>query len=157
MEKSNFRQLSAQKLPRPIDPISGHEEKANGRSQCDVGQHKVEPKFWHRRKQRGRFRSSSSGICKRATRRTGSVPIVAERATRRTGSVPIVVTRLCPPDRVARRAPSNRPTERVRPARRSRSALQLGVRPRVQREERKARSPRRPPMGRGMPRSIFPT
>ena len=38
-----------------------------------------------------------------------------------------------------------------------RAALQLGVRPRVQREERKARSPRKLPMGRGKPRSVFPT
>ena len=38
-----------------------------------------------------------------------------------------------------------------------RTALQPGVRPQVQREERKARSPRRLPMGRGMPRPIFPT
>jgi hypothetical protein len=45
LEKSNSRQLSAQALPRPIDPISGHEEKANGRSQCDVGQHKWNPSF----------------------------------------------------------------------------------------------------------------
>jgi hypothetical protein len=38
-----------------------------------------------------------------------------------------------------------------------RTALQPGVRPQVQREERKARSPRRLPMGRGKPRSVFPT
>ena len=104
METINSRQLSAQALPRPITPGSGHEEKANGRFQRGNGQHKVEPKFWHRRKQRSRYCSSSPWACKRITRRTGSVPIVSERATRRMRSVRFVVTRLCPSDRVVHRA-----------------------------------------------------
>ena len=55
---NNGKHLSAQQPPRPAAPISGDEEKADGRHECGVGQHKVEPKFWHRRKQRIRCCSS---------------------------------------------------------------------------------------------------